>query len=82
MTDTEYEILDELYFVISFQDLKARLEMQEEALITQLKRLNEKGWIRVFTEPDGVADVVDVTSEHLLSGYLLASKSGLKSHNS
>ena len=81
MTDTQFEILDELYFVISFQDLLEHLDMDETELTEHLKTLFSKGWLRVFSSPDGTRDVEDVSADSLSNSYLLASKAGLKAHN-
>lgn len=81
MTDEEFDILDELYFVISFEDLLNQLDMDEKDLIKHLRTIFEKGWLRVFDDPDSTADV-PFSMEAISSTFLLASKSGLKAHNS
>ncbi len=82
MTDTEFELIDELYFVISFQDLCQEVELEKTELIDILLDLYRKTWIRVFDDPDGQADADLVNEETIVNSYLLASKSGLKAHNS
>ena len=81
MTDAEFDILDELYFVISFEDLQNQLNMDEMDLIEHLRTIFEKGWVRVFDDPDSAADV-PFSTVSITSAFLLASKSGLKAHNS
>ena len=81
MTDEEFDILDELYFVISFEDLLNQLDMDEKDLIKHLRTIFEKGWLRVFDDPDSTADI-PFSKEVISSAFLLASKSGLKTHNS
>jgi len=81
MTDTEFDILDELYFVISFDDLQKQLDMDKSELVNNLSQIFKKGWLRIFNTPDGTADIPFV--DHTISSaYLLASKAGLKAHNS
>ena len=82
MTDAEFDILDELYFVIPFEDLQKQLDMDKIELTEHLKAIFGKGWLRIFSSPDGTADVVNITNENLITSYLLASKAGLKAHNS
>lgn len=82
MTDREFELLDELYFVTSYADLKAQLGWENNALCSELTSLFHKGWVRVFASPDDPADFTEVTDQVLMNAYLLASKAGLKAHNS
>lgn len=82
MTDEEFEILDELYFVISYADLQSKVEMSDEDLYEIIHSLFTKGWVRVFESPDDTRDFENITAENLANAYLLASKTGLKAHNS
>ena len=51
MTNIEYAIIDELYFVISFKELLAQLDFDKELLENELRKLYQKGWIRIY---DGI----------------------------
>lgn len=82
MTDLEYDILDELYFVISYEELIQQVDMAESDLRKGIFELFSKGWVRVFSDPDETLDYENLTEELLSTGYLLASKAGLKAHNS
>ncbi|KXX71779.1 hypothetical protein [Flammeovirga sp. SJP92] len=83
MTDIEYDILDELYFVVSFKDLLSEVSLQEETLKTTLKSLIEKGWVRSFSSPSEEIEIELSDFENLYSSlYYLASKKGLLAHNS
>ena len=82
MTQDEYEILDELYFIVSYEELVANLSFERDVLNKHLLDLSRKGWIRVFESPDGAKDINLVTESILTSSYFLASKKGLKAHNS
>lgn len=83
MTDIEYEILDELYFVVSFHQLLKETSLTDDTLKQELKSLINKGWVRSFSSPSEEIDI-DITHFDKLyqSLYYLASKKGLFAHNS
>lgn len=81
MTDEEFEILDQLYFVVSFDQLKSELDFQEDQLLNELTGLYHKGWIKILkTVDDEVSAVPDPTT--LKQCFFLATKKGLQAHNS
>jgi hypothetical protein len=80
MTDEEFDILDELYFVIAYEDLLPRVEAEPPALESILMSLFDKGWIRIMKNPDG--EDLHQCPVRWEGHYLLASKQGLKAHNS
>ena len=82
MTNLEYDILDELYFVISYEELQQQIGLNEQELKAGIYQLFRKGWVRVFASPDDTLDYEELTDELLANSYLLASKAGLKEHNS
>ncbi|MES2732220.1 MAG: transporter [Bacteroidota bacterium] len=83
MSDLEFDILDELYFVIPFEQLLKALPMDEKALKEALHSLIEKGWVKCF-----LADSTELSKEelNLENDYrhyqYLATKAGLFAHNS
>ncbi|MES2388485.1 MAG: hypothetical protein V4543_10825 [Bacteroidota bacterium] len=79
MTDEEYDLLDELYFVIDFVLLKRATGLDDKVLIERLQNLVEKGWVRAFVSPGG-ADAENPDSVIYPSLYYLASKDGLLAH--
>ena len=80
MTDDQFNVLDELYFVRSFGDLKSSLDLTEDEIVLTLKELYKKGWVKVLrTVDDEVMGKVDW--EKYSGFYFLASKSGLMAHN-
>ena len=81
MSDVEFDILDELYFVISFEDLQNQLGMDEKDLTEHLRGIFKKGWLRVFNDLASAADIT-FSEQKVKDSFLLASKSGLKAHNS
>jgi hypothetical protein len=81
MSDDEYDLLDELYFVQSFAYLKEALDWEDEKLLVTLQRLFDKEWIRCYVTPD--EEIFEKTSLRT-SGkdyFYLATKKGLLSHN-
>jgi hypothetical protein len=81
MSDDEFDLLDELYFLQSFQYLKETLDWEDERLLRTLQRLLEKGWIKCFHSPDKeVFGAIDL-SDQGLHLYYLATKAGLLKHN-
>lgn len=83
MTELEYEILDELYFLTTFDQLMKKLNIDGEKLKSGLGRLFEKGWIRVL-EKQIETDVenLDFFYKNYKNYNYLASKAGLIAHNS
>ena len=83
MTDFEFELMDELYFVISFQELQKRLLLDEEQLKQGLYNLLNKGYIKCFSNVSDELPHQDVDFENNYRNYhYLASKEGLFAHNS
>ena len=48
MTDLEFDVLDELYFVTPYKDLVSNLDLSEKEVLQTLKQLNEKKWVKCF----------------------------------
>lgn len=85
MTDLEFDILDELYFVQSFETIQNALEIDILLLKDALRQLIEKGWVRCFksaaTDDVVFAEEIDLDNRYLEYHYL-ATKEGLLAHNS
>lgn len=83
MTDEEFEVLDELYFVQSFRQLEKLVDLAPETLVKTLQSLFDKGWIKVMI---GVDEELPENQVNLQSAgtdyFFLASKKGLLAHNS
>lgn len=84
MTDLEFDVLDELYFVQSFQYIQDNLEIEEEELKNALKGLIEKAWVKCL--PQDIDEVIpeevfDFDNNYKMYNYL-ATKEGLLAHNS
>ncbi|MEQ9405514.1 MAG: hypothetical protein RIM99_18140 [Cyclobacteriaceae bacterium] len=80
MEDDEFDVLDELYFVISYSELQDRLDLGEERLREVLIRLYEKGWVRIYESMEVEAEEADLNNKFKFYFYL-ASKKGLMAHN-
>ncbi|GMQ30335.1 hypothetical protein [Algoriphagus confluentis] len=81
MTDAEFDLLDELYFVQHFSHLKDSLGWENQLLLKTLTSLYSSGLIKCLSSPDEERfDQVDVYSEGE-DLYYLATKKGLMAHN-
>ena len=83
MTDLEFEILDEIYFVESFENLQKKLEIEKQVLKDTLKQMIEKGWVKCFANQytEVVFDTHSFEEKYHIYHYL-ATKEGLLAHNS
>jgi len=83
MTDKEFDILDELYFVTSFVELLAKFDISKEELKLNLLQMIENGWVNYYQDLDGAANpTIALNSKHIVDLFFLASKQGLFAHNS
>lgn len=83
MTDDEFNIIDELYFVTSYQDLKEGCQLSDEVLQINLLSLVDKGLVRVYKNVDEASEMEQINlKDHFTKYYYLASKKGLLAHNS
>ncbi len=82
MTDTQFDILDELYFIISYQELLKVSEIQKEILDVNLKEMIKIGWVKCFKgETELELREVMFETPDFESYSFLATKKGLFSHN-
>jgi len=82
MTDLEFQILDELYFLIHYTTLENRIKSVK--LKTYLKEMVEKEWISIFKNDNEVEIEYHNANfeDNFKSYYYLATKKGLLKHNS
>ena len=82
MSDEEFDVIDELYFVTPYKELKSALDFTDNSLQSILINLIEKGWVKLFVTVDEEADLsqVDIDKD-FQSCFFLASKKGLFEHN-
>ena len=84
LTEQEFDILDELYFVISWHDLKEALRCDDSWLKDGLRTLLEKRFVQQFTYSEAHHDFVRLgapDSDHPEKYHYLATKEGLLAHN-
>ena len=84
MNEIEFQILDELYFVTSFKELKDTTMLSTDLLRVELISLLKKEWVKLY-ESDRVTEI-DYVTEKFQSNFnsycYLATKEGLFKHNS
>lgn len=78
MEEREFDVLEELYFLIHYDQLKRALRMPEDELRNALIGLFNKGFIRCYQSPVHELFDREVQLERdFRSYYYLASKEGL-----
>ena len=83
MTDKEFDVMDELYFLQSFDALAKSVVFSENELKNVLHVLMKKGWLRSYINPnDEIAFDEAKFEKDYHKYYYLASKEGLLAHNS
>lgn len=80
MTELEFDVLDELYFVVKFEEIVKKLETEPEKIKQTLQELYNKNWIKVLESHDLEVKNVNL-KEYCENYYFLASKLGLRQHN-
>lgn len=83
MSDAEFDVLDQLYFVSKLDQIQEEIDIQTDELILVLSQLHQKGWIKILeTVDDEVSrDKLDLNN-HAGQYFFLATKEGLLAHNS
>lgn len=82
MTDVEFDVMDELYFVQSFDYLTEELSMSADEIKPVLKELLDRGWIKcLYNMNDEVFKESLNFDLEFKNYYYLASKAGLLAHN-
>jgi hypothetical protein len=84
VNDTEFDILDELYFVTSFLELRQNLGFADAQLCQSLKELVKCGFIKcLYPDPDSEIEFEESSfAENYRNYFFLATKKGLLQHNS
>lgn len=83
MTDDEFDLLDELYFVQSYNEVKDAVNWDDEKLTSTLNSLHQEGFIRILQSHDEEFKMID--SDKAITPwedlFYLATKKGLLQHN-
>jgi hypothetical protein len=83
MTDSEFDVMDELYFVQSFNALVRSLSLPEDELQQILDTLIRKGWVKLLRTVDEELPIEEANfATQYKSYFYLATKEGLFAHNS
>lgn len=81
MSDLEYDILDELYFLTHYPELKSNLGLDDEDMKPTLVKLLNKSWVSCYDSPDSKLEEETVDMEiDFRKYYYLATKAGMKAH--
>lgn len=79
----DFDVLGELYFLTSYQELISATGLNDQILKSVLSRLSENGMIRCYEDAENEIDNDSIDIENLFDKYhYLASKEGLFAHNS
>ncbi len=82
MTDQEFDVLDELYFVQPFDFLVSELDLDNEEIKAALRGLLKKKFVKCFSSMDQEVFDQDLDFENKYAEYYyLATKAGLLAHN-
>lgn len=83
MTDLEYDVIDELYFVTAYPELAQKFSIGQEQLQAILKNLVLKGWVKCLkTVSEELIFNEKEFDKRFLDYFYLATKAGLLAHNS
>lgn len=82
MTDLEFDVLDELYFVQPYNAILQATGLHEDELTSTLSELIAKGWVKCFADQQAnqPIDRGNLVGDWK-SYFYLATKEGLLVHN-
>ena len=82
MSEEEFLVLDELYFLVSFEEMQSNLEMDVPEVVKVLEKLLQKKWLRCYNHQGEQLDDESINLKLSYANYhYLATKAGLKAHN-
>jgi hypothetical protein len=82
MNEQEIDLLDELYFVQPYSEIKKALDWEDTVLQKHLYSLSQKEYIKILVNHDEEYDnSSDLESIPWINLYFLATKKGLLEHN-
>tara|TARA_A100000171_G_scaffold52642_1_gene72114 strand:- start:48 stop:302 length:255 start_codon:yes stop_codon:yes gene_type:complete len=82
MTDKEFDVLDELYFVQPFDAILEETGLAKEELKQVLSGLLNKGWVKCYGDRQAEMPIASKDLGNDLTSYFyLATKEGLLVHN-
>lgn len=80
MNALEYDIVSELYFIISYQELLSQVSIDETTLNHSLINLLQEGNVAQYSMNDEFEKQIPVDIKHLPDYAYLATKKGLLAH--
>jgi hypothetical protein len=83
MTDRQFQILDELYFMTSFRELASQTGLPANELVSELETMNKFGWVKILYPTPDQESTQPLNEWKLLAEecFYLATKTGLFAHN-
>ena len=81
MTDLVFTILDELYFISTFQELSEKSLIDENSLKLELWNLIEKEWVKCLENEQEMNVSLSEYDSNFKNYHYIASKKGLFAHN-
>jgi hypothetical protein len=82
MTAAEYDIMDQLYFVTSYDDIKELTGIEASIITATLWEFIDCHWVKCFDGPENEIEVEEGDFMVNFAKYhYLASKEGLMAHN-
>ena len=82
MTDLEFDLIDNLYFVQRFETLSNAMEINVEELKKLLFQMVQKEWVKVMDmQTDEEILNAEVWTKNYSNYFYLATKKGLFAHN-
>lgn len=82
MSDLEFDLIDNLYFVQRFDTLRKAMGMEEDELKKMLFQMFQKEWVKVMDmQTDEEILDAEVWTKNYSNYFYLATKKGLFAHN-
>jgi hypothetical protein len=83
MSDNEFDLMDELYFVVSYDVIKEALNWENELLNQTLYSLHQKDYLKILKTHDQEfsQSISDFENFNWEDKFYVASKKGLLLHN-
>lgn len=83
MSDNEFDLIDELYFISSYSSLDKAIDINGEILKSTLINVLKKGWVNCYVSPiDKIGFDIKLFEKDYRKYHYLATKAGLLAHNS
>ena len=84
LTDLQFQILDSIYFVESFEHIVEEAEQPVPIVVDELRTMIDRGWVQVMQFDDEKEDYVRTAiydADNMQNYHYLATRTGLLKHN-